>query len=418
MMADREQLQLSKDSVILLQTKESPKGTFTAYTGYDKLPSFEGRYVQYTLDGNGYVDMLYAYAYEFSSRTVFVYDTTAYSSHWNDGKPYATFKALELTDGEMKDTTVDIYYDDYNEVSHDLETIGLYEITEGTDGIWYAIEQYDADTITKITNDGNRVLIDGHSVDLDDAKIVKYTGTWEKGEYDLDWTTKDLVSDGNAFGYVQLDEDGKNVVAVYDLWIKANVTVNGKPTADVEYDGRDFNSITVALKPYEQVSAVMGQDADDDIDLTVTYYNSKDEKVTLADKGTEVAYAIITAAANQKVTGDVTITTGKQTRANWDELVPGTYTYDALSQTVTVAGGASSAAAERKITVTKAGGDITAQNLKDKLEEAKYCTFETIEVYNTDQKTVATGELANGMFVKVTSWDGSLSLLWQIEIAQ
>ena len=416
MMADREQLQLSKDSVILLQTKESPKGTFTAYTGYDKLPSFAGRYVQYTLDGNGYVDMLYAYAYEFSSRTVFVYDTTAYSSHWNDGKPYATFKALELTDGEMKDTTVDIYYDDYNEVSHDLETIGLYEITEGTDGIWYAIEQYDADTITKITNDGNRVLIDGHSVDLDDAKIVKYTGTWEKGKYDLDWTTKDLVADGNAFGYVQLDEDGKNVVAVYDLWIKANVTVNGEPTSDVEYDGRDFNSITVALKPYEQVSAVMGQREGDDIDLTVTYYNSKDEKVTLADKGTEVAYAIITAAANQKVTGDVTITTGKQTRANWDELVPGTYTYDALSQKVTVAGDASSAAAERKITVTKAGGDITAQNLKDKLEEAKYCTFETIEVYNTDQKTVATGELASGMFVKVTSWDGSLSLLWQIEI--
>ena len=54
--------------------------------------------------------------------------------------------------------------------------------------------------------------------------------------------------------------------------------------------------------------------------------------------------------------------------------------------------------------------------VKDKLEEAKYCTFETIEVYNTDQKTVATGELASGMFVKVTSWDGSLSLLWQIEI--
>lgn len=57
--------------------RESPKGTFTAYTGYEKLPSFKGYDVQYTTV-NGYVDMIYVYAYEVTTRTVFIYDTTDY----------------------------------------------------------------------------------------------------------------------------------------------------------------------------------------------------------------------------------------------------------------------------------------------------------------------------------------------------
>ncbi len=36
------------------------------------------------------------------------YDTTDYTSHWNDGKPYATFKAYELVDGKLTDTTIDL----------------------------------------------------------------------------------------------------------------------------------------------------------------------------------------------------------------------------------------------------------------------------------------------------------------------
>ena len=62
--------------------------------------SFKGYDVQYTTV-NGYVDMIYVYAYEVTTRTVFIYDTTDYTSHWNDGKPYATFKAYELVDGKI-----------------------------------------------------------------------------------------------------------------------------------------------------------------------------------------------------------------------------------------------------------------------------------------------------------------------------
>ena len=405
--AGNKQLQLSKDSVILLQTKDSPKGTFTTYTGYDKLPSFAAESIQYTLDGNGYVNMVYAYAYEFSSRTVFVYDTTAYSSHWNDGKPYATFKALELTDGEMKDTTVDIYYDDYNEVSHDLENIGLYEITEGTDGIWYAIEEYEADTITKITNDGSRVLIDGYSYDLDDAEIVKYTGTWEKGEYDLDWTAKDLVADRNAFGYVQFDEDGKNVVAVYDLWIKVDVTVDSKATSNVEYSGRDFTAIKVSLNEYEKIaSAKMGS-----TDLTVKYYAADGTEVSMNEtKGTKVAYAVISYA--DPVTNNVVITTANQAAYSDATLVSAAYWFEAHGQAAVVENRLG-----HNITVYKNDGDVTAEDLLKVLANAKAVDSQSLQVYNTTTAGGAqTGLLTSDSYVKVTAWDGKTSVNYQITL--
>ena len=153
----------------------------------------------------------------------------------------------------------------------------------------------------------------------------------------------------------------------------------------------------------------------DNEDLTVKYFDKDGKEVTLAPEGTKVAYAEVSYGA--VVTDEIVITTAKQTRANWCELKPDTYTYEALSQTITVEGTVSSAAADRKIIVNKAGGDITGKNLKDKLvAEALYCPFEKVEVLNTDATTPVTGELGNGMFVRVTSWDGSLSTDYQIVI--
>ncbi|MGM9607321.1 MAG: S-layer homology domain-containing protein [Oscillospiraceae bacterium] len=427
-----EKLQLSKNSQILLQTSPSPNGKFTAYTGYADLPSFESDddyYVQYTLDALGYVDMLYAYAYEFSSRTVFVYDTKP-SYSWIDdaGNKIATLNVLELVDGEMKDTTVDVYYDlvDEDEAwGGDIDHIGLYEITEGEDGIWYAIDQYYAYTIEKVTNDGKRVLINDYYEDLDDAQIVKYVGTWVCGDYDLKWTTKDLIADGDAFGYVQYDEDG-NVVAVYDLFVTAPVFVDEEMTKDIEYYGRDFKSITVELAEYEKIdsAAMIGElstfrgdhnDRPQQPQLTITYYNGTNEIGDKLDaKGTKVTHAVISYTGD--VTGPVVIKTGIQDAYTNAKLVDGTYNFTADKQSAKVEY-AKQGNKDGVITVKDDNDTVTVANLKALLEaKALGTNFQSIKIYNTNAAEVATGNLANDMYVQVTAWDGKTTAIYQIVV--
>ena len=420
---DNNKLHLNKDSQILLQTKKSPSGTFVSYTGYEKLGNVALSNVQYKLDSLGYVTMLYAQAEEYSNRTVFVYDTTpAYSWVNDDGDKIATMKVLELVENEWKETTVDVYYGAQPAYGVGITLVGLYELTEGQDGLWYAANYAPAYSVdnTYGTKDNFRVdvtnVVTGKQeyLELDDAKIVKYTGSFVKGEYDTEnWEAKNL--DTNSIIYVQFNDDDE-VVAVYDMYVKYPVTVNGKETKDVQYWLKDCKDITVTFDhKYEMISTIeMGQKDIDD--FTVTYYNG-DTKIgsDLDEKGTEVTKAVI--SYDGVVTDPIVITTAKQERANWCELKTGTYTYEALSQTIVVEGDKNSAAAERKITVNKAGGDINGKNLKDKLvAEALYCPFEKVEVLNTDATEAVTGELGNGMFVRVTSWDGSLSIDYQIVI--
>ena len=117
---------LSKDSKILLQTKDSPKGTFAQYTGFEKLPASRGYNVQFTIV-DGYVDMIYVYAYELTTRTVFLYDVGGYKTKWNDGKPYTTFKALELVDDKLEEVEIDLYIpEDWEANGHRIPVVGLY----------------------------------------------------------------------------------------------------------------------------------------------------------------------------------------------------------------------------------------------------------------------------------------------------
>ena len=412
---DGERLQLSKDSKILLQTKESPKGTFTQYTGFEKLPSFLGRRVQFTIV-DGYVDMIYVYAYELTTRTVFLYDVEGYATKWNDGKPYTTFKALELVDDKLEEVEINLYIpDEWEDNGHGIPIVGLYEITMSDDNIWDFTDKYVAFGINKISDDGKRILTDdGLWFNLDDAIVAKYEGSFTKGEVDQEWTTTDLTEYSVVF--VQYDDtkvgNTFDALAVYDLFIKVPVTVNTKETKDVEYWLKDFNDVTVTFeKEYEKIdTAKMGNE-----NLAVKYFDKDGKEVTLAPEGTKVSKAVISYTG--VVTDPIEITTTKQERANWCELKTGTYTYNALSQTIVVEGDKTSEAADRKITVNKAGGDVSGENLKDKLvAEALYCPFEKVEVYNTDATTTVTGELGNGMFVRVTSWDGTLSIDYQIVI--
>ena len=403
--ADR--LQLSKDSQILLQTAKSPKGTFQAVTGYADLKSFEGTDVQYLIDeSTGYVDMIYVYASEVSSRTVFIYDTTAYESNWNDGKPYATFKAYELVDKELKDVEVEIYYkDESDDVSvsdgkNSIDEVGLYELTVSTDNVYTVVDKYEAKTIKQLASDRIKTT-DNRWFDLDNALIAQYEGTSTKGDVDLTWKTSDLTKDSYIF--VQYD-DSKNTdtfdaLVVYDMYINAGVTVNDKATEDAEYEGKQFSDVTVALEEYEQIASVkMDGKTLDESKYTVTYFDKDGKEIEdgLNAKGTKVASAVI--SSKETVTGKVDIATKVQDAYNEYKLENGTYNFDGKNQSVEVA--------DNTITVKTNGETVTVANLKALLKEkALKSNFQTFEIYNTNEAEVATGNVANDMVVKVTAWN-------------
>ena len=420
-------LQLSKNTQILLQTSESPDGKITPYTGYEKLVSFDNATdVQYLdTNGDGYVDLFYAYVEEFSTRTVFVYDTKPVSSEIDeDGNKIATMDVLELVDGELKDTTLKVYYEYIDEDSAwagNIDSIGLFEVTEGANGVWYGVNKYVSFNIDTITKDGKRITAttwDGsthYTTDfvLDDAKVVKYEGSFEKGTVNTSWSANKL--NDNSFIFVQYDDtkiaSSYDALVVYDLYIKTDVTVDGKLTKDVEYLGKDFNEITVALKEYEEIKTVeMG--SEDINDFTVTYYNGETKiGSTLAAAGQKVTKAVISYAG--RVYDDVEITTGKQAAASWKYLNDGEKTFASKIQSATIV------SAEDGGTITVVvpeSTDVTVDNLKTLLDTAKKCEFQSIEIYNTDMKTLATGDLASDMVVKVTSWDKTGSSTYNITV--
>ncbi len=438
---------LDKDTVILAQYDKSPEGTYKSYT-MDNLPTKFTGYVEYVVGSNGKADVAYIQMADVTTGYVFVpeasnatIDTEMLDKDTvkltlndvyivsNDGK--VSEKTTLSVTGNPNNIVIENYdaLDGGKFVDIDDMKAGLYQLTTlgENDSFLSYVKPVQISDLHDWNNNKVSFVANDTKIDLD--KVSDYTawtgtfaGTDESVPYAKVLKNVTDTDEGLANGdwvYVQYDEKFENVVAVYKADFEASVKVgDAKATyGHHEFIGKDFADVKVSLKEYEQIASVkMGGTTMDAADYTVTYYKADGTKIgtELDAKGTQVGYAVI--SSNEKVSGDVEITVSKQERANWDEFVTGTYHYDALVQSITIAGDASSEASARKITVTKAGGDVTAQNLKDKLAEAKYCTFETIEVYNTDQTTIATGELASGMFVKVTSWDGSNSLLWQIEI--
>ena len=420
-------LQLSKDTKILLQTKESPKGTFTAYTGYEKLPSFKGYDVQYTTV-NGYVDMIYVYAYEVTTRTVFIYNTTDYTSHWNDGKPYATFKAYELVDGKLTDTTIDLYYaEGQGTASHGVDKIGLYKVTMDSDYVWTAIAKYNAYTIDQLTTDGKRVKVNNTWFDLDDALVAKYEGTITKGKIDEEWTAKDLAEKSLIF--VQYDDskvgDTHDALVVYDLLIKA--LVNDEELG--EYYGHQFATIKVDLKEYEKISVALmekynsdGTVGSTDLMSGVKYFDKDGKEVTMdADKGTKVAYAEISYSG--VVTGDITYTTANQAAYADAKLVDkDSYFFTNQDQSAKVENDDSVTGIAGTITVNLKNATVSAGDLVTLLnKEAKANENQTIAgVYNTQDvessKVAADANLAGDMLVKVVAWDNKTVAYYRIAV--
>lgn len=407
-------LQLSKDTKILLQTKDSPKGTFTQYTGFEKLPSFLGERVQYTVV-DGYVDMIYVYAYELTTRTVFLYDVEGYATKWNDGKPYTTFKALELVDDKLEEVKIDLYIpENWDTNGHDIPVVGLYEITMSSDEIWAVDAKYSTYAVTQLDGANKRIRTnDGLWFNLDDAIVAKYLGSFTKGEVEQEWTTKDLTDESILF--IQIDEtknktdDTYDALAVYDLFINVPVTVNGKETKDVEYWLKDFNNVTVDLKEYEMIDTAK-MSADQNVkNLDVTYYDLDGKKIENFDeiKGTKVSKAVI--SSDKVVTGPIEITTKNQAAYINAALKDGKYSFEVAKQSITVG--------EGSITVNTNAQTVNVTNLKALLKAAALGTnYQTIEVYNTNDVELASGEVANDMYVKVTAWDGKTTATYQITV--
>ena len=422
---DGERLQLSKDTKILLQTKDSPKGTFTQYTGFEKLPSFKGYNVQFMMV-NGYVDMIYVYAYELTTRTVFLYDVEGYKTKWNDGKPYTTFKALELVDDKLEEVEIDLYIpEDWEANGHRIPVVGLYEITMSSDWIWAVNAKYNTYAVTQLDGANKRIRTnDGLWFNLDDAIVAKYEGTFTKGEVDQEWTTKDLTEQSILF--IQHDEtknktdDTYDALAVYDLFINVPVTVNGKETKDVEYWYKDFNDVTVDLKEYEMIDTAKMSAGQNVKNLDVTYYglDGKEIKDFDAVKGTKVSKAVI--SSDDVVTGPIEITTKNQPAYANAKLVEDDFHFDKESQTFRVYTAPGSD--YHTIIVELAGGNVSAEQLVKEIKaQAQGSIFQNVsDVYNTRIGDVFEGNLttetANDLFIIVTSGDGKTTTQYAVQV--
>ena len=413
-------LHLNKDSQILLQTKDSPKGTFVSYTGYEKLGNVYLKNVQYKLDSLGYVTMLYAQAEEFSNRTVFVYNTTpVYSWVNDDGDKIATMKVLELVENEWKENTVDVYYGDDPAYGVGIYLVGLYELTEGQDGLWYAdryAPMFRVDN-TYGTKDNFRVdvtnIVNGTEdyLELDDAKIVKYTGSFVKGEYDTEnWEAKNLGKNSTIF--VQFN-DNDEVVAVYDMYIEALVN---NEAGFGEFYGHEFKTVKVELKEYEHISAAVMEEYEFNgsvgtNELNVKYFDKAGKEVTMdADKGTKVAYAEL--SYNDTVTGNIIYTVANQAAYPVAKLKPVLDAkFDSGTQSFSINNTYNSNVPqlEYTIVVDKAPkGDVSATNLIEALKPFLGTNFQKIlGVFNTQGTDPYTDNLTPNGFMLLDGYEGS-----------
>lgn len=428
-------VQLNDETVVLLQTAFSPDGEYTSYVGYKSLPDFMCSVMQVLdEDGDGYADLVYALGARISNRTIFIADINPVRTDVVDdgNRTVVTMEAYELVNGKLVETTFATtgwWNPEFNSWFADqIDTVGLYEITESDDGYtWFVNEAYPYENVYKTTDDGNRVMIGGEPGEyyvLDNAEIFKFEGTWETVEdvtYEDDWTKADL--DDKSLIFIQEDEDG-NVVAVYDMWIQQTVTVNGKPTSDIEYLGKTFKSVEVDLAEYEMIaSATMAGGSKDDIVLDVTYYGLDGKPVVMdQDAGTKVDHAVVSYAGI--VTGDVTITTRNQAAYTDPALNAGSYTFEGRNQAFCVENleTPTTYAGDKyttygNIVVYREGATVTGTDLKQAIGRLALGTnYQVVgEVMNTDA-VVNNGEIAKDCFVLVKAWNGTDTAKYTISV--
>lgn len=334
----------------------------------------------------------------------------------------------------MQNTTVELYFrhafDDRTQAGISIDHIGLYEIVESEYGAYFAIAEEPIQGVTKVegVGDGQRVYISGKYENLDDAVITKYTGSKTSGEPE---TVKANTLNKESIVVYQRNEAGK-IVALYDLWIELDISVEAEDT-----DGE-----TVALKDIKGLDTpdttwYLGKtpDAKNPIELTIPkYWDLKnveaEDAVEITGKSSELSGidkngdftvkgedhhdtpASFEINTTKQVWGDVTITivVDPEHDSTWLKAVePETNN----NLTVSVEG--------TEITL---GGTNTTPTVGDLLlwldaecdeVDERYCDHATIEVFDntpangvvSDDTQITTDNVDN-LYVKVTSEKGTV----------
>ena len=212
---------------------------------------------------------------------------------------------------------------------------------------------------------------------------------------------------------------------VYDLYIEQSVKVDGIKTDDVEYFGRDFAPITVDLPEYGMIESAKMDNGyyEDDIDLTITYYNGETKiGATLDAKGTKVTHAVISYTGD--VTGDVAITTGTQDAYPVAKLKnTGVISFPSNGQQFMVTNGTETTVLGYKlvgqIKINKGEGDVHVADLKAALErEALGTNYQVIlKVMNTYNTQLADSDvIPNDAFVLVQAWNDDIVVAYSISV--
>jgi len=333
--ANSTRIQISTSTVFLLQSKDSPDGTFATYTGYDKLPSFSGEAEIVMDNANRYASIVYVRGTVNSNKTVFVTNIAdGRTDSLENGYYKLTLNVLKLSDDGkslVPDTIVAVTtYANVADAADSLgiSSVGLYDVSLDGNTYYYknmtvtnpinGATKYQLRVVTDLATD--RVTVAAFNGDLNtlganyntlylDASKPLYT-RWEEA---ADHATATDITKTNTYSdlktgdlvYVQYKDVNNNgaiesteVVAVYDMYklVNVSVTANHTTTHDAEYLNKAYKPITVnSLAAYETVTGAT---------------------MTGSEAGTLTAANPVAAAeAGQIVTGDIaiTVTAAKQT---------------------------------------------------------------------------------------------------------
>jgi hypothetical protein len=297
--ANSTRIQISTSTVFLLQSKDSPDGTFATYTGYDKLPSFSGEAEIVMDNANRYASIVYVRGTVNSNKTVFVTNIAdGRTDSLENGYYKLTLNVLKLSDDGkslVPDTIVAVTtYANVADAADSLgiSSVGLYDVSLDGNTYYYknmtvtnpinGATKYQLRVVTDLATD--RVTVAAFNGDLNtlganyntlylDASKPLYT-RWEEA---ADHATATDITKTNTYSdlktgdlvYVQYKDVNNNgaiesteVVAVYDMYKLVNVTATKTTTGDYnaklsyakEYLNKTFNTITVNIADNEKIA--------------------------------------------------------------------------------------------------------------------------------------------------------------------
>ena len=404
------EIELKDTTVILLQTKDSPKGTFASYTGYTA-PTFSADSVEYVLDANGYASFVYVMGAEINYTDVFVYDTTARNITWVDSNHYKCTLLAKTVDKDGKwvenDITMLVETDRVTgvttTVNENYPHAGLYEIV--FDGAYAARAfAYPLSEIkTLITKDNARIAVQyvGNEytsrTEFDTAGInfYKYVGTETVGTVSVmdrsDLALGDLL-------YIQWTDKDNNdrmsndeIVAVYDMYIDEGITVTPTTvkftTSAPAYMNKTFPTITLTVGAKDTVVVKMN---DKTLEAVTDYtYDAATGKIT----------------SPKLVTGPIVITVTPYAKSSDAKLVADN-TNPARNCTLSV----QEEVTPKTVTVTgQEGKTVTIADLKACLKTNN--AGASYKIYDNTTKTEITDGTVSvnyvNMFVLVTAEDGT-----------